>query len=243
MSDRPLGRRQSPDQEHVAKYPIRLLMPATVDTVEKVLPIPGNDQKMHAWYDQGTEGACVGFACSWAMTILNGPRYAARWLYQEAQKIDPWADTPPGEGTDVRSAFEIMRTVGHRKMWGAFTQPTILAHGIEAYRWARTVDELRTAIAMKTPGVMGVNWYANFDKPVQVNGEWWIGRTETQPVLTNLGRPRGGHAIAYRGASDKRQAFKWPNSWGDKYPDVWVPYDVVQRLIDEDGEAGMVVDR
>jgi hypothetical protein len=239
----PLGRRTSPDFDHVNKYPLRLLMPQTVPLVEKVLPIPGNDLAMHEWYNQGQEGACVGFACSWMTTILNGPRYAARWLYQQAQLIDPWSDTPPGQGTDVRSAFEILRTVGHRRMWGPVTQPMFLAHGIEAYRWATTVDELRTSISMKVPGVLGINWYANFDTPVQINGEWWIGRTESQRVLTNLGPVRGGHAIAYRGASDKRQALRLPNTWGGRYPDVWLPYEIGGRLINENGEAGVVSDR
>lgn len=241
--DGPLGRRQSPDQEHIDKYPLRLLMPVAVPLVEKILPIPGNDAAMHRWYDQGQEGACVGFACSWMMTILNGPRYAARWLYQQAQLIDPWAETPPGEGTDVRSAFNMLQNVGHRRMWGPLTQPTILAHGIAAYRWATSVDELRTAISMKIPGAVGVNWYANFDKPVLVNSEWWIGRTEAQPVLTDLGSIRGGHAVAYRGASDKRQAILFANNWGPRYPDVWMPYEVVERLRREDGEIGVVTDR
>ncbi len=240
---RPLGRRPSPDMDHVAKYPLRQLMRETPAVVEKILQIPGTDRKMREWYNQGTEGACVGFACSWMMTILNGPRYAARWLYQEAQKIDPWADTPPGEGTDVRSAFEILRTIGHRRMWGPFTQPTMFAHGINAYRWATAVDELRASIALKSPGVLGVLWYTNFDTPVQINGEWWVGRTATTPVLQRLGQVRGGHAIAFRGASDKRQALLLPNTWGLGYPEVWMPYDIVGRLIREDGEAGMVTDR
>ena len=43
-----------------------------------------------AYYDQGHEGACVGFAASRAMSLLNRKRYDARWLYHEAQRVDEW---------------------------------------------------------------------------------------------------------------------------------------------------------
>ncbi|HXI13454.1 MAG TPA: hypothetical protein VNM92_12550, partial [Thermoanaerobaculia bacterium] len=177
-----------------------------------------------------------GYACSWMMSILNRKRYAAQWLYREAQLIDEWPDTPPGEGTSVRAAFDILRTIGHRPMWGPVMRPQFLSAGIESNRWARTVDELRTTIAQGVPGVLGINWYASFDTPEKHNGEWWIGRGP-------LGRMRGGHGIAYCAASDRREALQLPNSWGERYPDVWIPYDVVQRLINEDGEAGVIVDR
>jgi hypothetical protein len=52
------------------------------------------------FYDQGTEGACVGFSCSRMMSLLNRARYAGRWLYREAQIVDEWAETPPEEGTE-----------------------------------------------------------------------------------------------------------------------------------------------
>ena len=45
------------------------------------------------------------------------------------------------------------------------------------------------------------------------------------------------------GASDERQAFKLKNSWGPEYPLVWMPYDTLQRLIDEHGEVAIVTDR
>jgi hypothetical protein len=97
------------------------------------------------FYDQGAEGACVGFGSSRAMTLLNRRRYDARWLYLEAQKIDEW----PGEdyeGTSVRAGMDILRDMGHRRVLGKRSTPPDVADGIAANRWAASVDEVRTCL-------------------------------------------------------------------------------------------------
>jgi hypothetical protein len=58
----------------------------------------------------------------------------------------------------------------------------------------------------------------------------------------NLGSIQGGHSIFCCGVSDDLQAVKWINTWGASYPDTWVPYGVIERLINEDGEIGILVD-
>jgi hypothetical protein len=60
------------------------------------------------FYDQGAEGACVGFAASRMMSLLNRARYDARWLYHEAQKIDGWP-TPARGARQGRAACDILR--------------------------------------------------------------------------------------------------------------------------------------
>jgi hypothetical protein len=97
------------------------------------------------FYDQGAEGACVGFGSSRAMTLLNRRRYDARWLYHEAQKIDEW----PGEdysGTSVRAGMDVLRDVGHCRVRGRNSDPANPAEGISANRWATSVDEVRTCL-------------------------------------------------------------------------------------------------
>jgi hypothetical protein len=74
---------------------------------------------LYSWwlyYDQGYEGACVGFAASRMMSLLNRERYDARWLWEEAKEVDEWSDTNRGdnEGTSVRAAVDILRTLGHK---------------------------------------------------------------------------------------------------------------------------------
>lgn len=146
------------------------------------------------FYDQGSEGACVGFACSRAMTLLNRQRYDAFWLYRSAQAIDEWADTPPEEGTSVRAALDILRTAGHRRVWLGKSWAVEPSAGIAVNRWATSVDD--AVAAMQSPRFLG------------------LGRV---PFL---------------------------NSWGTGYPHiVWMPLDVLDRLLREDGELGVIVDK
>jgi hypothetical protein len=101
-----------------------------------------------AWYrlmDQGAEGACVGFGATRAMMLLNRRRYEARWLYKEAQRIDEW----PGEnyeGTSVRAAMDVLRDVGHRRVYRGHVSDPTPTEGIAANRWATTVDEALTVL-------------------------------------------------------------------------------------------------
>jgi hypothetical protein len=144
-----------------------------------------------AFYDQGNEGACVGFGSSRMQTLLNRARYDAPWLYHEAQKVDPW----PGEnydGTSVDAAMQVLKNEGLKTP--KWTAPR-LAQGISAYRWTSKVDEI---IA-----VMG--------------GE------------------------AYRGVG----GIPFLNSWGKSgYPHVtYMPLDVLQFLLDRQGDAAVVTDR
>lgn len=193
-------------------------------------------------YDQGQEGACVGFAWSWAMSILNRRFYDAPKLYRAAQLIDPWPETPPDEGTSTVAGAEILRDRGHWRFARGFTWPLALFEGIETFRSARDIDEMREAITLGLPVVLGINWYDDFDAPAWVDvgaggPRWWIGRS------TRLGSVRGGHAICCFGARDDINAFALVNSWGLDYPVVNIPYGTVQRLLNEEGDAIVPLDR
>lgn len=234
----PLGRIPLPegDIEHLLKYPLRGAIPETVETAERTLRLPYTYRPK---YDQGVEGACVGFAWSWAMSILNRRFYDARWLYREAQRVDEW----PGEnydGTSVRAGGDVLRARGHRLQHNHNHEHTEeLVHGIDTFRWGKTADDVRTAIAHGNPVVLGVDWMSSFDEPEEHKGEHWIGRGD-------LGRLRGGHAICVYGVSDRRQAVKLVNSWGKGWPLVWLPYETLDTLlqgISYPGEAAIPTDR
>jgi hypothetical protein len=105
------------------------------------------------FYDQGTEGACVGFGCSRMMSLLNRKRYDARWLWDWAKATDDWPETKPGDdqGTSVRAACEILRSRGHVKWEDAYAgrdyqqrdpETPSAGDGITVYRWARTAAEV-----------------------------------------------------------------------------------------------------
>ena len=122
---------------------------------------PGGEPDTEAWwdfYDQGTEGACVGFGWSRCMTILNaGNLYAARWLWDRAKELDQWPETNPGDnnGTSVRTAGDVLRGAGHvgwQKDYSdddsterASYSPQLDA-GIDHFRWALSVDEVHEVL-------------------------------------------------------------------------------------------------
>lgn len=120
----------------------------------------GNYSDRLSWwnfYDQGNEGACVGFGTSRMMTLMNRERYNARWVWDHAKMIDEWPDTNPGDdnGTSVHAGADVLRTLGEVK-WASsmsdlsFTDRDALIgdpnKGISAARWATSVDEIRAVL-------------------------------------------------------------------------------------------------
>jgi hypothetical protein len=110
--------------------------------------------KRWEFYNQGAEGACVGFGASRMMTHFNGKLYLARWLWDRAKEIDEWSDTNPGDsdGTSVRAALDILREKGHvpykdelaslQTDWQARARITATyKEGINANRWIRSMDD------------------------------------------------------------------------------------------------------
>jgi hypothetical protein len=231
---KPLGRLTPTNWSHVEKYPLR-----TLATPPKGVPVaigvnwyvefdnPVKDDAGRYWvakdgnlttirgghcvclkpstipdplawmnfYNQGQEGACVGFGESRMMSLLNRKRYNARWLWQRARLTDEWPDnddlSDPNQGTSVNAGLAILMNEGHERY---NADAPNLADGISAFRWATTVDE----------------------------------------ILVTLDSP-----IAY-----KLEAVPFLNSWGADYPHItWMPATVLQRLLSEDGEAGIVTDR
>lgn len=170
---------------------------------------PGGEPDRVSWYtfyNQGSEGACVGFGWSRCMTLLNkGQRYAARWLWDRAKERDEWPETLPGDGngTSVRAAAEVLVEGGHVDWKKAYGDDDHLLRGgyepdakdgLLAFRWAKTADEVHAA----------------------------------------LGNPR----------ADELGAVPILNSWGEGYPHrVWMPDDVLQHLIEQEGEVAIPTDR
>lgn len=231
----PLGARLATHKPWVDKFPLQLT--ATVDKAERVLRFP---KPWRQFYDQGREGACVGFSSSEMMTYLNRRRFDARWLWNQAKIIDPWPDTNPGddEGTSVSAAMDVLRAQGHVYVKRGQDQTPDQQWGIAENRWATTVDDIRTSIQDGVPVVVGFNWYGNFDEPYQKGRDWFVGAGDWH--ASNI---RGGHAFMFNAVSDRRQAFRTPNSWGAEYPEVWFPYDVVNVLLGEYGEATLITDK
>ena len=97
------------------------------------------------FYNQGSEGACVGYGSSRMMSMLNRVRYDARWLWDQAKMVDEWAGTNPGdnEGTSVNAAMKTLKAQGHVRSGKLLPAA---GDGVAAYRWASTVDEVRSVL-------------------------------------------------------------------------------------------------
>jgi hypothetical protein len=252
-----LGRYIPDNFDHVEKYPFGFAAPRTVASVEKMMKLPG----WHWQHDQGAEGSCVGHGVAMERAVTNTAQNVflhalgvkTRWynpidIWDRAKEIDPWPETNPGDdnGTSVHAGYDVAREQGIRRvssmqLINGVPQPRgqmsrDLKEGVATNRWATTVNEMRSGISLGLPIAIGVNWYSNFDIPVAVGGDTWIGRGD-------LGTIRGGHCVCLYGASDRRQAFRVKNSWGRGFPLVWLPYVTMERLLSEDGEAALVTDR
>lgn len=94
----------------------------------------------YKYYDQGEEGACVGFGSSRMMSLLNREMYNAWWLWDRSKEVDGFPETNPGdnEGTTVSAAMDILRKMGHMTKRG---KVPLLENGILVNRWATQVDQ------------------------------------------------------------------------------------------------------
>lgn len=231
--ERPLGRREPPDFDHVDMSP--LVMPGTVDYVNRSLTPPGYREL----YDQAGEPSACGWSVSWMCSVMNRKPYDGSWLYHRAREVD---GMPPGEGTTLRAAARVVSTEGHRRirLKTGETQVLKLWHGIKRPRWATSVDQIRTFLAGGRPVVLGIPWYREFDQPggfVHKQGKArWIGRDG------NLSEVRGGHAVMVYGALDTVNGVKLLTAWPD-FPVTVMPYEVLERLLGENGEAMCPTDK
>ena len=227
-----LGRVAPMDTKHIEKYPfgVRATFAANI---EKVISRPRASQ-----YNQKQTPRCVGYSTSKVMNWFNKMGYDADWLYKECKKID---GDPNGDGTNANAACQVLRNKGHWQTVAGIDVPTgpKLKHGIAAYHWATSVDQIRTVFstALPQPVLLGINWYEAWFNPLQRNGEYWL------QTIPNAGGIAGGHEIGIWACSDTRQAFGFSNTWGSGWPSlVWVPYFTVDKLLADGGDACIITD-
>lgn len=240
-----LGRLEPKDRSYEMVYPMNKIMGVSPLYVESILEVPPFTER----YNQLNSNACTGFAASWMMSIYNWYKTKSRydapqkqwfvydpyWLYHQAQinDLDPRTFPDADNGSYVWAAFWVLRHVGHQK-YGEYKSD--LNDGLINYFWGHSVDDGRKAISTGRPFCIGVNWYDNFSVPELRDKRHWIG------IHNSLGNLAGGHAICVVGASDPLQAFLLQNSWGSWYPQVWMPYKIMDRLMRENGEMCVGID-
>ncbi len=97
------------------------------------------------WYDQGREGACVGYGTARALSLMNRYRYDAFELYKQAQRQDSW----PGEdysGTSVRAGLDVVRERGPYRWARTAYKGPLPGDGISANRWARDMNDVKAVL-------------------------------------------------------------------------------------------------
>jgi hypothetical protein len=158
--------------------------------------------------DQGSEGACVGFA--WAHELAARPAvvkglttdFAGREIYFAAQKCDRFpGGAYPGalpfvEGTSVLGGAKAVNALGY----------------ISEYRWAFDFWDLVAAVGYRGPAIFGCSWFSAMHTP------------DTDGFVSPTGSLRGGHCIAVIGVriiknktgeiSLEDSYFRFQNSWG-----------------------------
>lgn len=182
------------------------------------------------WLDQGTEGACVGFAWTHELIAIPIPiggldnQWAREIIYWEAQRIDPWPGgaypgaSPFYEGTSVLAGVKVCANLGF----------------INEYRWAFGLDDVRLTLGNFGPLVLGLNWYEGmFD-------------TDQSGFITPTGRNAGGHAILAVSVNEEERWVRLHNSWGKSWGidgTCRIRFDDLDRLLREQGEACVPVIR
>jgi hypothetical protein len=178
-------------------------------------------------FDQDGLGSCVGNAICGA--LATGPVHAglpvghialdeaeAVKLYHEATLIDPWPGSyPPDDtGTDGVSGAKAAKNDGL----------------ISGYTHCFSLDDALAAL-MEGPVAFGINWYSSFDTP----------SPDGIVTITRNAYVRGGHEVLGRGLRAAAGMIlidnSWGQSWGPMGGSFLVPFEVMTRLLAEQGDA------
>lgn len=163
--------------------------------------------------DQGSEGACCGFAAAGELAaepvpvprITNG---YALGVYRLAQRIDQW----PGENYQGTSVLAVMKVLRSRGYCAGFT-------------WAFTVAQLAAGLSTG-PAVIGVEWRAgNYS-------------TDQDAVLRPSGEVVGGHALLVLGFLPHGAQLE-PDAW-DALTRLRLA-DGARAVLEDDRERGVFV--
>ena len=205
--------------ERSREFPIRLLAPGTPRSVLWPCDL---------WLDQGPEGMCAGAAFTHELAaepvaVRGLDLDYARQLYFDGQHNDEWAGGAyPGadpwyEGTSILGVAKALRKRGM----------------IESYHFGFGLMDLILGLQVGPP-VLGSRWYEMLEQP------------DGHGVVTLGGMMLGGHAYMCRGVDVERKRFIVRQSRGELHGlrgDILVPYDVMEVLLQEDGEACFPIGR
>jgi hypothetical protein len=235
------GRGYEPEPEAVyrsvpAVPRFRAFLPDEVD-LSADFPTPGN---------QGQQGSCTAWATGYALRSYYenrnqsvAQRQARRTLFSPAFLYNQLHADGDCKGTAISRALELMQSDGVasldefpytaadcRRQPDDKVKAVALQYRIKSWRRLDETrpDDAKGQLAKGNPVVFGMNLSPSFD------------RLKGDAVYDDTEAPRtGGHAMVLVGYSDKRQAFKFINSWNTTWADGgfgWVSYRALGALSD-----------
>ena len=177
--------------------------------------------------DQGSIGSCTGNSGIGALG--TSPLYetvqslnndwtesAALKLYSDATVADSFPGTYPP--TDTGSSGLAIAKVLVQRGW------------ISGYKHTFTFMDMQAAL-QDGPVLVGINWYGNFFNP-NAMGEITIGTVD---------QVEGGHEIVCDEIDMEKKRFGFTNSWGPNWGPkggrFYASFDLMQRLLKEDGDV------
>ena len=175
-------------------------------------------------FDQGELGSCTGNSMAgalmteplWKKGRLLTEKDAVK-LYKAATKLDsiPGQYPPDDTGSSGLAVMKAAVKLGY----------------IAGYAHTFSLEQLLGSL-VRTPGILGINWYASFDDP-RPNGEC---------RLVSSSRIRGGHEVEMVGIDVKAKRVWCYNSWGAHWGGrrdgtFFFSWKTLERLLHEQGDA------
>lgn len=166
-------------------------------------------------------GSCTGNALAGALSTSPflhrfGESTAVR-LYSRATELDEFDGVYPPDDTGSSGLAVCKAALEHR--W------------ISEYRHAFSLGEALYAL-MRGPVIFGTSWLEAFDRP------------DSRGRISIGGSSRGGHEWVARGVDPDERLVYADNSWGPGWGlhgSFFVPFDVLEVLLDDDGDATIPV--
>jgi len=194
-------------------------LPAVVDLRPKCGPVR----------DQGSLGACTGFAIASALAHLHhddGDKFAAHdlsplFIYYQERKLE--GTISEDSGAYIRDGIKVVASDGapHEKRWPYIIKRYRWKPSVAAYRDAAknlvgtymrlsTLTDMRQCLADGFPFVFGFTVYPDLFSSA-------VARSGILPLPNGSNAPLGGHAVLAVGYDDQSQRFLVQNSWGDDW--------------------------
>lgn len=234
-----LGRRHAPDHRDAA-YSAAPLLPSSSTRRYRYWQT-GKGRRL----DQGQTDSCVGHGWSHFMaTAPLTPTYEALearvplgWphrtlginpfagsVYDRAQLLDEWGDTPPAGGTSVRAGAKALQEI----------------KAITDYRWLSGTDQVTLALLELGPVVIGTDWLWSMENPSPTQPG--SGSMLTVDLASGVA---GGHCYLLTGVNRDTNRYRLLNSWGLGWGNQGYAYMTIPdfaKLLESGGEACLTSD-